>query len=146
MADYYDWFKFLHIISLISWMAGMLYLPRLFVYHTEVEIGTNEDKRFQIMEFRLQKYIMLPALLSTIFFGLLVSHIYGFGNLGTWFYLKVIFVILLLAAHGYFSLCRKSFIYGRNTHSKTFYKILNEVPTILMLIIVWLVVLKPFEG
>lgn len=145
MEDYFLWYKSIHIISVISWMAGMLYLPRLFMYHTKAKHGSDMDKMFQVMERRLLRIIINPAMLLTYFFGLLTAYIYGFVALGIWFHLKMLLVLLLTAFHGFLAKCRKDFANGKNKHSAKFYKIINEVPTILMVFIVILVVVKPFE-
>ena len=145
MDAYYDWFKAGHVISVIAWMAGILYLPRLFSYHTEVKNGSSEDKRFHIMEERLLRIIMNPAMVFTIVFGLLMASIYGWFNFGFWFHIKVLFVLLMAMFHMFLAYCRKKFITGKNNYSKNFYRIINEVPTIMMIIIVILVVVKPFE-
>jgi len=145
MSDYYAWFKALHIISMTAWMAGMFYLPRLFVYHADVKAGSKEDERFKTMERRLLKIIMNPAMLATIVFGLLLSHIYGFYALGSWFYIKMFFVLILGGLHGYFSHTVKIFAKGNNKKTSTFYKCINEIPTVAFVIIVIMVVVKPFE-
>lgn len=145
MADYYDWFKVLHIISVISWMAGLFYLPRLFVYHTKVEVGSEQDKMFQIMERKLLRIIMNPSMIGTYVFGLIVAYIYGFEALGTWFHIKMMAVIFLTMMHGLMARWRKDFTEGKNKHSDRFYRILNEMPVIAMVIGVIMVVIKPFE-
>lgn len=145
MAEYYEWFKVFHIISIISWMAGMLYLPRLYVYHTKVEYGSEADLLFQNMERRLLRYIINPAMIFSFIFGLLLAHIYGFQALGPWFHIKMFCVILLTAFHGILARWRKDFLNGKNNKSENFYRFMNEVPTILMIIIVIMVVVKPFE-
>lgn len=145
MEDYFLWYKSIHIISVISWMAAMLYMPRLFMYHTKAKPGSEMDEVFQTMERRLLRMIMNPALLLTYFFGLLTAYIYGFAALGAWFHLKMFAVLLLTIFHGLLAKWRKDFVKGNNTHSAKFYKIINEVPTILMVLSVVLVVVKPFE-
>ena len=145
MANYYEWFKALHIISVIAWMAGILYLPRLFVYHTKAKFGSDMDKTFQVMECRLLRIIMNPAMISTYFFGLLVAYIYGLEALGIWFHIKMTMVLMLTIMHGLMSRWRKDFATGKNIHSEKFYRIINEVPVIMMIIAVFMVTLKPFE-
>lgn len=145
MANYYEWFKAIHIIAVISWMAGLLYMPRIFVYHTKAVIGSEMDKTFQIMERKLLRIIMNPAMIITIIFGLLNAYIYGFVALGIWFHIKMAAVLVLVLFHGFLSRQRKIFILGKNTYSERFYRILNEVPTICMVVAVFMVVLKPFE-
>ncbi|RTK92329.1 MAG: protoporphyrinogen oxidase HemJ [Rickettsiales bacterium] len=145
MEDYFLWYKALHIISVISWMAAMLYMPRLFVYHTKAEIASEMDKTFQVMEHRLYKYIMTPAMISTYIFGFLVSYIYGMSALGGWFHIKMLMVLGLTAFHGMMGKWRKDFAAGNNQHTEKFYRYMNEVPTILMIIAVIMVIVKPFE-
>lgn len=145
IGNNYEVFKSLHIIFVISWMAGMFYLPRLFVYHTEVRIGTEEDKRFQIMEKRLIRIIINPTMILTMIFGLLLSIAYGISNLGVWFHIKIGLVLILSAYHGLLSLWRKDFERGANKHSAKFYRIINEIPFVIMAIIVFLVVMKPLD-
>jgi putative membrane protein len=142
----YLWLKALHIISFTAWMAGMFYLPRLFVYHTETVIGTEEDVRFQTMERRLLRAIMLPAMIATFIFGLwliAVAYAPGFAQAG-WLHAKITLVLILAGLHGYFSVCRKKFARGENLKSAKYYKILNEVPTVLFVLIVILAIVKPF--
>lgn len=145
MEDYFLWYKSIHIISVISWMAAMLYMPRLFMYHTKAEKDSEMDKTFQIMELKLLRMIMNPAMLMTYFFGLLTAYIYGFVALGMWFHLKMCIVLFLTIFHMFLAKWRKAFIKGENKHSEKFYKIINEIPTILMIMAVILVVVKPFE-
>lgn len=145
IADYYDWIKALHVISVIFWMAGMLYLPRLYVYHSSAKIGSDSDKMLQIMEYRLLKYIMNPTMVLVIITGLTVAHIYGFSALGLWFYIKMLAVLCLLAYHGFLARCRKNFAKGINHYSTRFYKIINEIPAVIIIVIVIMVIVKPFE-
>jgi protoporphyrinogen IX oxidase len=139
----YEWIKALHVIAVISWMAGMLYLPRLFVYHCEAEPGSKLSETFKVMERRLLRAIMNPAMIVTWLTGLYLAwagHLFSAG----WLHGKLLLVVLLSGAHGFFSRCVKDFAADRNTRSPTFYRIINEVPTILMVGIVILVVVKPF--
>ena len=145
MEDYYNWFKALHIISIISWMAGMLYLPRLFVYHAQAIIGGEADSNFKIMESRLIKFIINPAMILGIIFGLINSYIYGFANMGVWFHIKMTAVFFLILLHGLFVKWHKKFLKGENSHSQFFFKCINEVVTFFMIICVIMVVIKPFE-
>jgi protoporphyrinogen IX oxidase len=145
MADYYDWFKAFHIIFVISWMAGIFYLPRLFVYHTKVKIGSEQDGLFQTMERRLLRGIMNPAMIGTYVFGLINAYIYGVEALGFWFHIKMTAVIALTIIHGLLARWRKDFEKGQNKHSEKFYRIFNEVPVIAMIVAVIMVVTKPFE-
>jgi putative membrane protein len=145
MEEYFIWYKAIHIISVISWMAGMFYMPRLFVYHCKVKPGSESDKLFQTMEHKLLRFIMNPAMIFTYIFGILVAYIYGFVALGAWFHIKMLVVAGLTIFHMYLAKWRKDFVKGDNKHSEKFYRILNEVPVILMIIAVILVVVKPFE-
>ncbi|MES2905762.1 MAG: protoporphyrinogen oxidase HemJ [Pseudomonadota bacterium] len=139
----YELIKALHIISLISWMAGLLYLPRLFVYHCDAVPGSDMDRTFQTMERRLYRFIMTPAMVATWVFGLWLAISYlGFSQ--GWLHAKLLLVFALSGLQGYFGGRIRAFAQGRNTKSKKFYKIINEIPTVLMIVIVILVVLKPF--
>ena len=142
--NYYLLFKSLHLISVISWMAGLLYLPRIFVYHAE----NSDDKKisdvFKIMEKKLYFYIMTPAMILSWIFGLLLIHSIGFQQLGqTWMVLKIIFVILLTLYHFYLGKTLNQFKFDQNTHSHKFYRLINEIPTILLILIVFVVIFKP---
>ncbi|MDC2976496.1 protoporphyrinogen oxidase HemJ [Candidatus Pelagibacter sp.] len=142
--NFYLLFKSLHLISVISWMAGLLYLPRIFVYHAE----NSDDKKisglFKIMEKKLYFYIMTPAMILSWIFGLLLIHSIGFQQLGqTWMVLKIIFVIFLSLYHFYLGKTLKQFKFDQNTHSHKFYRLINEIPTILLILIVFVVIFKP---
>ena len=139
------WYKAIHVISVISWMAAMFYMPRLFVYHTRAKIGSEMDKTFQQMEYKLLKIIMTPSMISTYFFGILIAYIYGFVALGVWFHIKMTAVLGLTIFHGLLAKWRKDFINGNNNHSEKFYRLMNEIPPILMIIAVIMVIVKPFE-
>lgn len=143
MSNAYLWIKVLHILAVISWMAGMLYLPRLFVYHAEAPRGSAQALTFAVMERRLMRAIMLPALLVTWASGLTLAIEAGFMHQG-WFHAKFALVIGLSALHGYFAKVRKDLAEETNRHDPRFFRIVNEVPTILMAGIVFLVVFKPF--
>ncbi len=145
MENYYEWFKALHIIAVICWMVGLFYLPRLFVYHSKVQIGSEMDKTFQIMERKLLRIIMNPAMIFSIVFGLLNAKIYGFGALGLWFHIKMTSVLLLVLFHAFLSRQRRAFEAGKNIYSEKFYRIINEVPTLCMIVAIIMVVIKPFE-
>jgi protoporphyrinogen IX oxidase len=139
----YEWIKALHIIAVISWMAGMLYLPRLFVYHCDAEAGSKQSETFKIMERRLLRAIMSPAMLVTWLAGLYLAwsgHWFSSG----WLHVKLLLVILMSGAHGFLIRCTKDFAADRNRRSQRFYRFINEVPTLLMIAIVILVVVKPF--
>lgn len=143
--QYYEIFKVIHVIAVISWMAGMLYLPRIFCYHCEVAVGSESDLIFQKMERRLLRIIMNPAMIITFLFGFLMAHIYGFEALGGWFHIKLTAVLVLAIIHGFFAKIRKDFEKGKNKNSVIFYKIINEIPTLMMVIAVFMVILKPFD-
>lgn len=145
MQDYFMWYKAIHVISVISWMAAMFYMPRLFVYHTKADIGSEMDKTFQVMEYKLQKIIMTPAMITTYIFGIIIAYIYGFVALGVWFHIKMFAVLVLTAIHGMLSKWRKDFAAGQNKHSAKFYRVINEIPVIFMVIAVVMVIVKPFE-
>jgi putative membrane protein len=145
MEEYFLWYKAIHVISVISWMAGILYMPRLFVYHTRAKKGSEMDKTFQVMERKLLRFIMNPAMISSYVFGLLTAYIYGFVALGMWFHLKMFAILLMTIFHGFLAKWRKDFEKGKNIHSEKFYRMANEIPTILMIISVLLVIIKPFE-
>ncbi len=129
----YPWIKALHVIAVISWMAGMLYLPRLFVYHCEAEVGSKQSETFKVMEWRLLKAIINPAMIITWLAGLYLAwsgHWYASG----WFHAKLTLVLVLSGVHGFFSRLVKDFAADRNTRSQKFYRIINEVPTVLMIL------------
>jgi putative membrane protein len=147
-ATMYEWIKALHIIAVIAWMAGMLYLPRLFVYHCAAEIGSVQSETFKVMERRLLRAIINPAMIATWVFGLALAWLgpdsrYGWFASG-WLWAKIVLVLALSAVHGLLARWMKDFAHDRNRHSHKFYRIINEVPTVLMILIVLLVVLKPF--
>ena len=139
----YVWIKALHVIAVISWMAGMLYLPRLFVYHCDTEIGSAQSETFKVMERRLLKAIMTPAMVVTWLAGLYLAWAGQWFSAG-WFHGKLLLVILLSGIHGFFSRFVKDFAADRNIRSHKFYRLINEVPTVLMIGAVILVVVKPF--
>ena len=142
--NYYLLFKSLHLISVISWMAGLLYLPRIFVYHAENSDDRKISDVFKIMEKKLYFYIMTPAMILSWIFGLLLIHSIGFQQLGqTWIVLKIIFVILLTLYHFYLGKNLNQFKFDQNTNSHKFYRLINEIPTILLILIVFVVIFKP---
>jgi protoporphyrinogen IX oxidase len=141
----YPWLKAFHVISLIAWMAGMFYLPRLYVYHCDTVPGSAESERFKVMERRLLKQIINPAMLATLFFGVLLVLTPGLVLWSQgWGYVKLVSVLLLFGFHGAVSKWRKDFLNDRNTRPQRFYRMANEVPTVLMVIIVIMVIVKPF--
>jgi putative membrane protein len=139
----YEILKALHIIAVIAWMAGLLYLPRLFVYHADVEKGSAQSELFKIMERRLMRGIMLPSMIFVWLFGLVLAVQGNWFQFG-WLHAKLALVVVLTVVHALYSRWRKDFAADRNTHSARFYRWWNEVPTVLMVVIVFLVVLKPF--
>ncbi|WP_282047155.1 protoporphyrinogen oxidase HemJ [Roseibium album] len=141
--DLFLWVKSLHVISIIAWMAGMLYLPRLFVYHAEAEVGSEKSETFKVMERRLLKAIINPAMVASWIFGLWAAYELSAWQDG-WFHAKLTLVIIMAGVHGYLSKCVKNFAADQNTKPARFYRILNEVPTVLMICIVILVIVKPF--
>ena len=145
MEEYFLWYKVIHIVAVISWMAGLLYMPRLFAYHTRAKPRSEMDKTFQIMEERLLRIIMNPAMILTYIFGTVIAYIYGLQALGVWFHIKLSAVIGLSVFHGLLAKWRKEFARGENKKSEKFFRAVNEVPTILMVLIVVMVVVKPFE-
>lgn len=145
IASHYSTIKAIHVISVISWMAGMLYLPRLYVYHASAKQGSELDNTFKLMELRLLRYIMNPAMIIVYITGFMNAYIYGIEALGGWFHIKFTAVILLTLIHGLFAKWRKMFSQNKNTYSPNFYRVINEVPTILMVIAVCMVIIKPFD-
>jgi putative membrane protein len=141
--DMYEWIKALHVIAVISWMAGMLYLPRLFVYHCEAEIGSKQSETFKVMEWRLFKLIINPAMMVAWLAGLYLAWS-GHWLTSPWFHVKLALVVALSGVHGFFSRWVKDFAADRRLRSQKFYRIINEVPTILMIFIVVMVIVKPF--
>lgn len=142
-TDLYAWIKALHIIAVISWMAGLLYLPRLFVYHTQVAPGSEASELFKVMERRLMRAIMFPASIVTWGAGLFMAWDGGWYTMG-WFHAKLACVVAMTWAHHSMASWRKDFAADRNTRSQRFFRVANEVPTLLMIAIVILVVTKPF--
>ena len=139
----YEWLKAFHVISVIAWMAGMLYLPRLFVYHCDTDPGSRQSETFKVMERRLLKAIINPAMIATWVFGLWLVW-WGGWYVAPWFYAKFLLVILLSGVHGMLSRFVKDFAADRNRKTQKFYRIINEVPAVLMVLVVILVVVKPF--
>ena len=141
----FPWILSFHVISLIAWMAAMFYLPRLYVYHCQVAPGSAESERFKVMERRLFKQIMTPAMIATWIFGILLVLTPGIITWTQgWWYVKLVSVLLLSGFHGAASKWRRDFLNDRNQRPERFYRIANEVPTLLMLVIVIMVIVKPF--
>jgi putative membrane protein len=139
----YEWIKALHVIAVISWMAGMLYLPRLFVYHCGAELGSKQSETFKVMERRLLRAIMSPAMIVSWLSGLYLAWA-GQWFSHPWLHGKLLLVVVLSGVHGFFARCVREFAVDRNPRSDKFYRIINEVPTLLMIGIVILVIVKPF--
>ena len=140
-------FKSIHLIAVISWMAGLLYLPRIFVYHSEA-IANNKSEdlisTFKIMERRLFIYIMNPAMIASWIFGVLLIHTIGTDNLSSfWLQLKLLFVIILTMYHFFLFQCLRKFAENNNSYSPRFYRIINEIPTVILIVIVFIIVFKP---
>ncbi|MDC0448205.1 protoporphyrinogen oxidase HemJ [Candidatus Pelagibacter sp.] len=137
-------FKSLHLIAVISWMAGLLYLPRIFVYHTENLEDNNTSSIFKIMEKKLYLYIMMPAMVLSWIFGMILISNIGFETLSTlWIKIKLILVIFLTIYHFYLGKLLEDFRLNKNTKSSKFFRIINEVPTLLLILIVFIVIFKP---
>lgn len=141
----YLWVKAIHVIAVISWMAGLLYLPRLFVYHASVQTGSETSETFKIMERRLLKAIMIPAMILAWALGLTMAVDGGLFS-QPWFHVKLLAVLGMTASHVFLARCKTAFAEDRNTRSQKFFRVLNEVPTLLMIVIVILVILKPAWG
>jgi protoporphyrinogen IX oxidase len=139
----YEWIKAFHIIAVIAWMAGMLYLPRLFVYHCEADVGSMQSETFKVMERRLLKVIINPAMILTWLLGLWLAWRGGWFA-APWLHAKLALLIGMMGVHGILSRHVKDFAADRRRKSKKFFRIINEVPTVLMILIVILVVVKPF--
>jgi putative membrane protein len=139
----YLWIKAAHVIAVISWMAGMLYLPRLFVYHSETPKGSIQSDTFKIMERRLLKAIINPAMALTWVLGLILVWQGGWITSG-WLHAKILLVLVLSGVHGFLSKTVRIFAADQNTRPAKFYRMINEVPTVLMILIVILVIVKPF--
>ncbi|HZL61151.1 MAG TPA: protoporphyrinogen oxidase HemJ [Pseudolabrys sp.] len=139
----YLWLKALHIIAVISWMAGMLYLPRLFVYHAVAKVGSEQSETFKVMERRLLKAIINPAMIAAWLLGAWLAWSGGWLA-APWFQAKLAVVLVLSGLHGYLAVLVKQFAADQNRHSQKYYRIINEIPTVLMILIVLLAVVKPF--
>ena len=140
---FYDIIKSFHLISVISWMVGLLYLPRLFVYHNDTSPFTEIDKIFLLMEFRLLNYIMVPALFVTYFLGFILVYDNLYFLTEGYFQVKLFLVVCLTIFHMYLSILYKDFKKGYRIKDTKFYRIINEIPTILMILIIFLILVKP---
>ena len=143
MGDGYLWIKAVHIVAVIAWMAGLLYMPRLFVYHTQVKPDSESSALFKVMERKLMHAITVPAATVAWIFGFILLHLSGYANTG-WFMVKIFFVVCITIFTFVVELWRKDFLNDRNTRSTKFYRMANEIPTLLLIIIVVMVVVKPF--
>jgi putative membrane protein len=143
LSNYIPWLLAFHLIAVIAWMSAMLYLPRLFVYHTQAQPGTESSERFKVMERRLLKGIMNPSMIAVWILGPLLAWLTG-AYLDTWLQIKFVLVILMSAMHGVYVRSWRAFAEDRNMRSARFYKIINEVPAVLMVLIVILVKVQPF--
>ena len=142
--NYYLLFKSLHLIAVISWMVGLLYLPRIFVYHVENSEKKEATEIFETMERKLYFYIMRPAMIATWFFGIILIYINGLDVLSQlWMHIKLGLVVLLTIYHEYLGMCLRSLRLNTNTKTSRFFRIVNEVPTIILIIIIFIVIFKP---
>ena len=145
LTPYYAWIKALHVMAVIAWMAGLFYLPRLFVYHAErAPVGSELDRTFRVMEEKLLRVIMNPAMITAWICGLLMIAMGGLDFASVWGWAKLLAVIAMTAAHMWMAARRRDFALGRNTRSGRSYRIANEVPTVLMIVAVVAVIVKPF--
>ena len=144
LAGYYVWIKALHIISVIFWMAGMAYLPRLFVYHAEAAPGSDKSETFKIMERRLLRGIVNPAMIATFVFGIAMLALNPALLWDLWMQVKLVLILVMSGLHGAFSRWRKDFERDENRRDARFYRIVNEAPPLLVIFIVLLAVAKPF--
>jgi putative membrane protein len=146
MIEYYPWIKAAHLIAVIAWMAGMLYLPRLFVYHCAAVAGSAQSETFKVMERRLLKAILTPAMVATWVLGLTLAFTPGIVSWSSdgWMHVKLVLVLAMSGVHGLLARSTREFAEDRNRRSARFYRIVNEVPAVLMVGIVVLVIVKPF--
>jgi putative membrane protein len=145
LVELYPWIKALHVIAVIAWMAALLYLPRLFVYHCEVPPGSAESERFKVMERRLLKLIANPAGIAVWVFGTLLVLTPGVVDWSSgWWHLKMLGILVVTAVHHVLMARRRDFLHDRNRRPQKYYRILNEVPTLAMIVIVVMVIVKPF--
>ena len=144
LANYMEWIKAFHVIFVITWMSGMLYLPRLFVYHTQTSPGSEGSERFKVMERKLVKVIINPSMIAVWILGPTLAWITG-AYLDLWLQIKFVLVIVMSGVHGFLVSCWRQFQNDANTRPERFYRIINEVPPVLMAFIVILAIVKPFE-
>ena len=143
LSNYIPWILAFHIIAVIAWMSAMLYLPRLFVYHTETQPGSESSERFKVMERRLLKGIINPSMIAVWILGPLLAWLTG-AYLDTWMQIKFVLVLIMSGLHGHYVRCWRAFAEDRNTHSAKYYKVINEIPAVLIVLIVILVKVQPF--
>jgi len=144
LSDHIDWIKAFHVIAVIAWMAGMLYLPRLFVYHSEVPLGSPQSEMLKMHERLLLRRIVNPAMIAVWILGLTLAYVTGAYE-DTWLQIKFVLVLAMSGLHGFFAASVKRFARDANTYSTRFWRIVNEVPFVLVIFIVILVVVKPFD-
>ena len=144
LSDHIDWIEAFHVMAVIAWMAGMLYLPRLFAYHTEAPAGSDRSEMLKRMENGLLKRIINPSMIAVWILGLTLAYVTGAYE-DTWMQMKFVLVIAMSGLHGFFAASTKRFARDANTYSTRFWRILNEVPFVLIIGIVILVVVKPFD-
>lgn len=144
LGEHYLWLRALHLVSVICWMAGMLYLPRLFVYHSAASKGSELSQTFKIMEKRLMRYIMNPAMVATWVFGLTMLYVSPHLLEAPWMHLKLTCVLFMTVVHHLFALWRKDFEYDRNARTARFYRHANEIPSVLLVVIVIMAIVNPF--
>jgi putative membrane protein len=143
LSDHVDWIRAFHVIAVIAWMAGMLYLPRLFVYHCQAPSGSAQSEMLKLMERRLLRIIINPAMIATWVLGLILMALTG-AYASLWFQIKILLVLAMSALHGLFSVTVKRFARDANTRPQQFYRFINEVPMVLIIAIVILAIVKPF--
>lgn len=140
-----EWVKALHVLSIIAWMAALLYLPRLFVYHADAAVGSPQSETFKVMERRLYRGIMTPAMIASWVFGLWLAFGFGLVDFSQgWMWLKAVFVLALTGMHGLYGSLRRAFAEDRNRRSHKFYRAINEIPFVMAIVIVIAVIVKPF--
>lgn len=144
METLLPWLKALHVLAVIAWMAGLLYLPRLFVYHADAETGSVQSETFKVMERRLYRGITTPAMIATWIFGLSMLAIDPAIWWGVWAWVKAAMVLALTGVHGFYGRLLRNFLADRNTRSNKFYRAINEIPFVLAIVIVIMVIVKPF--
>ena len=144
MGTLYLWVKALHVIAVIAWMAGQLYLPRLFVYHSTSPVGSQQSETFKVMEEKLMRIIMNPAMIVTWLCGLTMIALNPALLSQGWLMVKLVLVLFLSGMHGVMSRWRKEFAADRNTRPQKFYRMINEVPTLALIVIVIMVIVRPF--